>query len=305
MGNGRPANLAITKQCKWSLLLLSKSQVADIIPPASILGWFPTFSASTTTLPISNPTSVATTTTTVAVTPVIQSSRASNLFIPPKLAKKILDLEYVDMAELVPDSWHLQEVEQSKCCHQPRRSYRKGPISDILLWIDCYSSMVAVLASKYPAYVPQLMAYQKTIIKAHKSFTGEGWVTYDTCYRRRAAVTKDLNWGEVDFHLYIREKSILRCRYCSSEHHTSGECSYAPETSLSRHARPAIQYQHSASKPAVCLLFNSRAGNKCRYSSCRYEHMCINCRGTHPASACYRYRPMEKKFRPESPERKK
>lgn len=123
--------------------------------------------------------------------------------------------------------------------------------------------MVAVLASKYPAYVPQLMAYQKTIIKAHKSFTGEGWVTYDTCYRRRAAVTKDLNWGEVDFHLYNetftgRAKAILRCRYCSSEHHTSGECSYAPETSLSRHARPTIQYQHSASKPAVCLLFNSR-----------------------------------------------
>ena len=41
------------------------------------------------------------------------------------------------------------------------------------------------------------MAYQKTIIRAHHSFTGEGWAVYDSCFR-----TKSLDWAEVDLTLY-------------------------------------------------------------------------------------------------------
>ena len=38
----------------------------------------------------------------------------------------------------------------------------RGPVTDILLWIESYSTMVAVLASRFPVKVPQLMTYQKT-----------------------------------------------------------------------------------------------------------------------------------------------
>ena len=45
----------------------------------------------------------------------------------------------------------------------PNRRLRRGPVTDLLLWIE-------------------LMAYQKTIVRAYWSFSGDGWVTYDFCY---------------------------------------------------------------------------------------------------------------------------
>ena len=76
--------------------------------------------------------------------------------------------------------------------------------------------MVSVLASRYPNYIGHLMTYQKTIIKAHRSFVGVGWVSYDICYRRKAVNRKS---GEVDFNLYDetfakRAMAISRCSHC-------------------------------------------------------------------------------------------
>ena len=66
--------------------------------------------------------------------------------LPSKLVKKIVSLEYVDMAELRPESWLLEEEgqQQEKCCHAPRR--RKMPVKDILTWVQCFASYVSVLA---------------------------------------------------------------------------------------------------------------------------------------------------------------
>jgi hypothetical protein len=94
--------------------------------------------------------------------------------VPQKLIKKILDLEFVDMSELLPDTWRLQDEEESKCCHQPRRAPRRGPITDILRWVECYASFVAILTTRYPDKGPELMAYLRTIVHAQRTFAGEG-----------------------------------------------------------------------------------------------------------------------------------
>ena len=72
--------------------------------------------------------------------------------LPSKLVKRILDLEFVDISELVLGSWNLTE-DISSCC-QHMCAARRGPVTNILLWIDCYSTLVAVLASRFPAKVP-------------------------------------------------------------------------------------------------------------------------------------------------------
>ena len=117
------------------------------------------------------------------------------------------------------------------CCgsSQSHRIPRRGSVTNILLWLECYSSLVAVLSSKYPNKIGQFMAYQKTIIRAHRSFIGEGWVVYDSCFRRKAANTKNLDWGEVDLTLYNetfvgRAKILQRCNICLSELHATSEC---------------------------------------------------------------------------------
>ena len=227
--------------------------------------------------------------------------------LPKKLVKRILELEFVDMAELVPDSWQYTEEDQPKCCHQPKRQ-RRGPVADILLWVECFSYMVEVLTTGHPQKTPEFMAYQRTIVRAQRSFSGEGWITYDTCFRRKAAATKSLDWGQVDFTLYNetftgRAKAISRCKFCSSEHHTSTECQFAPEAKQSTSSRPTSYTRFESSRPStnICHLYNNRTGNRCRFNPCKFTHTCTECSGSHPASQCRSKHPPSKFSRSDSP----
>ena len=71
----------------------------------------------------------------------------------------------------MPKLWRF--MEEVSCCHQNRLSCR-SPATDILLRVEYYSTLVAVLALQYPTKVPQIMAYQKTILKAYKTYIGQG-----------------------------------------------------------------------------------------------------------------------------------
>ncbi len=132
---------------------------------------------------------------TAAMIPSSGSTAVGGSFSPPcslpeKLIMRIhvLDLEFIDMFELIPDNWRFNAgTDEGMCCHHSRKQ-RRGPVVDILLWVECYSTLVSVLSSKFPLKIPDLMAYQRTIVYAHRSFAGDGWVTYDLSYRRRAAL---------------------------------------------------------------------------------------------------------------------
>ena len=132
----------------------------------------------------------------------VKSNMGNFQDLPPKVVKRILNLEFMDISELIPESWKFEEEAASSSCCQHPRAPRRGPVTDILLWIECYSTLVSVLASRFPTKVPQLTSYQKTIVKAHRTYAGQGWVTYDIAYRRRAANAKALEWGVIDFNLY-------------------------------------------------------------------------------------------------------
>lgn len=213
---------------------------------------------------------------------------SSAISLPPKLTKKILDLEFIDMLELIPDAWRFAEEEGSKCCHQARRVPKRGPITDITLWIECYSVLVAILTTKYPTFAPEFMAYQRTIVHAQRSFAGDGWSTYDMAYRRNAATHKSLAWSRIDFNLYNetftgKARALLRCRLCSSEYHKTNECYLAPQYACSSAVSPP---QAPQSTSDVCNLFNTRSGNQCRFKPCKYQHVCSRCYGSHPQVAC-------------------
>ena len=157
--------------------------------------------------------------------------------IPPKLLKKILALEYIDMAELLSENYDYLDEAESPCCSHSTRSSRRFPVTNIIVWLDCYASLVSVLCSAYPDKVGQFMMYQKTIILAHRRFAGEGWVMYDSSYRRQASNAKSLDWGQMDGHLWNEiftgsAKAIARCKICLSEMHSHVDCPQALESRL-------------------------------------------------------------------------
>lgn len=204
------------------------------------------------------------------------------------------------MHELLPEAWGA-EVTQS-CCPGSRRQVRRAPVQDILLWTECFSSLVAILGSAYPQHIVDFMAYQRSIVRASRIFEGSAWVVYDRCYRRRAALTKDLNWSVQQTALYNeaftgRARTIPRCGHCLSENHALADCpdvprGTAPQVNVPPSAlppntgtprpRPTIP-QAPAPSAEYCRLFNQV---RCRSRRCRYAHLCLNCSLPHPELVC-------------------
>lgn len=67
--------------------------------------------------------------------------------VPPKLLKKILSLDYIDMWELLPESWRLEQQAEG-CCRSQRPKWKL--ITDLTLWTECYTALVVILAFRYP-----------------------------------------------------------------------------------------------------------------------------------------------------------
>lgn len=216
--------------------------------------------------------------------------------IPAKLVKKISNLEFVDMSELLPSYWRQEEPESHCCGGHLAHGIKRSPVTDILVWLDCYASLVAVLCSAHPNKIGHLMMYQKIIIKAQRSYVGDGWVIYDSSFRRKAANTKSLDWGYRDNDLFNeiftgRAKGVSRCASCLSELHTSAECPQAispPErllNNLQKHQGYTNQ-TNPRNMIQVCLLYNDIRGDRCSFSPCKYAHTCKSCHGRHPFSRC-------------------
>ena len=101
--------------------------------------------------------------------------------LPQKLIKRILHLEFVEMADLLPEAL-LQAMEAQ--LHR-----QKGPATDIAVWVQCYATLVSTLSVQYPN---EFMAY---LVRCHRDYEGPAWVMYDRAFRRRVEATKDLHWS--------------------------------------------------------------------------------------------------------------
>ena len=143
--------------------------------------------------------------------------------LPAKIVKKIIVLEYVEMADLLLKAWLLEESVM-----EAQLQRQKGLITDILTWVQCYSVLVSTLSLPYPDKVPELMAYLSTIIRCQRDYNSP-WVLYDRAFRSRAKVTQDLNRSVVNTSLFNlcfggRTRRCYICQLYLSEQHCSEGC---------------------------------------------------------------------------------
>ena len=78
----------------------------------------------------------------------------------------------------------------------------RPPVTNISQWLERYSVVTAILATRFPEKAPELLAYQSSIIRAERNYEGKQWVAYDRQYRREALAQKDLNWSVPNVRLY-------------------------------------------------------------------------------------------------------
>ena len=222
------------------------------------------------------------------------SSYSPTARLPQKLVSKIQNFEFVEMSELLPEAW-IPEPQDTPTAS--RRPPRYAPVTDILVWTECFSLMAAVLAEKHPGKAPQLFAYLRRIVHAARNFRGTAWVAYDRLYRRQALAHRSLDWAQEDSCLYNeafvgQAKSVPRCRHCLSDTHTTEGCPELgqfhpmwvhPYPGGPAPVAPPFIHQPPNVVPELCRKFNE---NRCFSKRCRYQHACLNCGHPHPAAFC-------------------
>ena len=186
--------------------------------------------------------------------------------LPRKLVERILKLEFVEMSEMLPETWG---PESQDTAAGPRRMSRRVPITDILVWTECFALMAAVLAERYPDKAPQLWAYLRRIVHAARNYQGSAWVAYDRLYRRQALAHHSLDWAQEDSALYNEAfvghaRPIARCRHCLSEFHATEACPELPQAPPPWPPQYAVgptpAFSPSLPYPEVCRKFNE---NRC------------------------------------------
>ncbi len=214
------------------------------------------------------------------------------------MVKRILDLEFVEMAEITTDA------DLPLTPGRPPAPARL-PITEISQWLEKYSLMAAILTTRFPSKAPELFAYQATIVRAERNYEGKRWVSYDRQFRREALARKDLNWSVTDARLYSeaftgRARAIARCAFCLQDDHTATSCPqnpnrpiFADPSAWSAPLQPGsrrVPAQQPSYRPSqeVCRKFND---GRCRMARCKYVHSCSSCQGHHPIVDCPQRQP--------------
>ena len=207
--------------------------------------------------------------------------------IPEKLVKKIIKLEFIEMHELLPEFWLCDKEESKTLLGLPRR--KKATITNIFQWLQCFSATMGMLARAYPQMVPDLMAYQATIIRCYQDFEELHWAQYNRMYRRQVSITKDLQWGKVDATLYSKcfagkARRRTMWSYCLTDNHATNECPDHPsnmawpwsvpqsrpqeQTTFSSWRQPDVQPLRSKQGYGTCDL------SRCTYNPYKFLHIC-------------------------------
>ena len=226
--------------------------------------------------------------------------------VPGKLAEKIWSWEYVEMAELLPEQWATKREDLVVPVGPPRR---RRQVTDIDLWLQCFTSYVSVMSRRFPGDVVELLGYMNCVFKASRDFSGVAWVRYDATYRRQAAASGNRRWSAVNSSLYSgcftnKVATTLQCDVCASVTHLAADCPLTQEDqemscsvkvvrSLVAAMAAGGSTQRSGGRSSttnseVCRLFNA---GTCRYQHCKYRHECASCGGPHAELACTRSRP--------------
>ena len=101
--------------------------------------------------------------------------------IPEKLVRRIQSLDYVDLAELLPDNMELQRLVDTESRHgsgqrQPQR------VASLMTWVQCFVTYAAVVPEAHPHCMRDLMAYLRMIMREAQRHGGDGWRSYDVLF---------------------------------------------------------------------------------------------------------------------------
>ena len=236
--------------------------------------------------------------------PTSSSSGTSGMpIVPLRLRDSITRGEYIDLDELLPECigsdsdyvLHLsvgagQSVQLVQKADHKREPVAKRHIHDIATWVEAFTTYTRILVDAAPVKAGDLLAYQATIIEANSTYMTNGWLTYDRRFRLALASMPHLySWRIIDPNLWqscLTSQGRPVCSRCSIVHPVAtaicpfrGGLLSSPTTAGSQFTGP----QPCHNGKVICRNYNNAS---CTYSPCSRMHICLRCRGKHPAKTC-------------------
>ena len=123
--------------------------------------------------------------------------------LPEKLVDKIEAGEYIDFTELLPVRGKSQSIlpaveGQVLVVQAVDLLQSRQVIPDLATWLQCFTIYAAVIASKQPSRLSELLTYMSIITKACQEFI---W-PYDQNFRQEAASCGNSELARVDPGIY-------------------------------------------------------------------------------------------------------
>ena len=231
----------------------------------------------------------------------------------PALKKWIVDSivagECIDFCKLLPakgrSSRMPRSVLEGQVILMQTSDYiqSKKLIPDLPTWLQCYAIYMAVVVHHHPERATSMLNYMATIAKLSLKFKWPSWIIYDQTFRQEAAESGSKDWSKIDAGIHAQCFSNMArsveswCRHCHSLEHLSDSCAFKPTTAPSPASSKKAVYASSVpsfSSKRVCRNYNFHDG-ECKFgATCKYQHCCSHCYGSHPRPKCTFQKPVSK-----------
>ena len=78
-----------------------------------------------------------------------------------------------------PEAWLFESEQNAEKTVANLFKKRRDLVTDIRVWVQCYSSLAPALPEQYPQYIKHFLAYLSTVVGCSKRYKGLSWATYE------------------------------------------------------------------------------------------------------------------------------
>lgn len=192
------------------------------------------------------------------------------LHVPPTLKQKICKGEYVNLSLLIKGAVELAELYSGSTLKlntdgtiAVRPTVCKDDIGTIERWTDAFIVYMSIYLSTHPSKIHEMLHYFYVIRECASRQGGQFWKIYDQQFRLRQATTPS-SWSVINQGLWSRCLPSMQDTY--------------------RYKQFGVESRKHGQSQNICVAFNK---GSCSWPSCKYNHACINCGGTHNIMNCH------------------
>lgn len=221
-------------------------------------------------------------------------------FISDKIALTALRGEYVMLDEFLTQyNFDINDEEYKSVVDsdgnvtvKPKK--RKRVINSFARWEEAYTNYerLMVYYGGYEMY-DQMVRYRVYIASVNRKYKWQAVAMYDARHRLDLAGRHSCRFAELNSDLAntILDSTAIklnapRCPRCSAYDHVEvAECPFPARAAAAASKKPQTLFGGlGATATEICNNFNE---GKCKWNEkCRRIHMCIRCKGPHPAREC-------------------